>query len=29
MYMEEQVSIISVFEINESVLDEQKQNIYE
>ena len=29
MYMEEQESIISVFEIDESVLDEQKQNIYE
>ena len=29
MYMEEQESIISVFEIDESILDEQKQNIYE
>ena len=29
VYMEEQESIISVFEIDESVLDEQKQNIYE
>ena len=29
MYMEEQESIISVSEIAESILDEQKQNIYE
>ena len=29
VYMEEKESIISVFEIDESVLDEQKQNIYE
>ena len=29
VYMEEQESIISVFEIDESILDEQKQNIYE
>ena len=29
MYMEEQESIISVFEIDESILDEQKQHIYE
>ena len=29
MYMEGQESIISVFEIDESILDEQKQNIYE
>ena len=29
MYMEEQESIISVFEIDESILDEQKQNIYD
>ena len=28
MYMEEQESIISVFEIDESILDEQKQHIY-
>ena len=29
VHMEEQKSIVSVFEIDESVLDEQKQNIYE
>ena len=29
VHMEEQESIIIVFEIDESVLDEQKQNIYE
>ena len=28
-YMKEQEPFISVFEIDESVLDEQKQNIYE
>ena len=28
-YMEEQEPFISVFEIDESFLDEQKQNIYE
>ena len=28
-YMEEQEPFISVFEISESVFDEQKQNIYE
>ena len=28
-YMEEQEPFISVFEINESIADEPKQNIYE
>ena len=29
VYMEEQEPFTSVFEIDESILDEQKQNIYE